>query len=197
MRTLLKSLLVSPVAALLRNTRAIRRGLRRLYAHAALAADIDFPLPASVVVEGRAHVFGTRKISIGRHVLLYPDVHLETQGTGRIEIGDDVVLSRGVHIVAMGAVRLGKGSMVGEYASIRDANHTRQAQVPIREAGHLAQPVSIGDEVWIGRGVCVLSGVNIGEKATIGANAVVTRDVAAGSVAVGIPAAVRGSFTNR
>jgi acetyltransferase-like isoleucine patch superfamily enzyme len=176
---------------MLRRTRGVRRGLRRLYAHAALAADIDFPLPASVVVEGCAHVFGTRRIRIGRNVLFYPGVHLETQADATIEIGDNVVFSRGVHVVAMSGIRIGEGSLIGEYASIRDANHTRQPDISIRDAGHLARPIAIGAEVWIGRGVSVLSGVVIGDKATIGANAVVTRDIPARATAVGVPAAVR------
>ena len=61
-----------------------------------------------------------------------------------------------------------------------------------------ATPITIGDEVWIGRGVTILAGTNIGDGATVGANAVVTRDVPAGMTVVGIPArAIRGSRAPR
>src|SRR5262249_14415318 len=131
----------------------------------------------------------TRNIQIGEDVLFFPEVHLETREHGLIRIADGVVLSRGVHIVAFSGVTIGRGSMIGEYSSIRDANHNGSGDTAIRDAGHTARPVVIGDEVWIGRGVTVLSGIIIGDKATIGANAVVTKDVPAGAVVAGVPAA--------
>ena len=137
---------------------------------------------------GRIWVYGSGHIRIGENVLLYPGVHLETQGKARIELGDDVVISRGAHLVAMAGVTVGKGTLIGEYTSIRDANHMRDPGQPIRDSGYNAKPIRIGDEVWIGRGVTILGGVTIGDKATVGANAVVTRDVPEGVTVVGIPA---------
>lgn len=185
----LKSAGSSLLSLLLRTTVSLREGFARIYAHALLAADLREPLPASVVVLGRVSVYGTGRVQIGENVLLYPDVHLETQGEARIELGDGLVVSRGTHIVAMAGVTIGKGSMIGEYASIRDANHTREPDRPFRDSGYAAKPIEIGEEVWLGRGVAVLAGVSIGDNATVGANAVVTRDVPEGVTVVGIPAA--------
>ncbi len=186
---LAKSLLVAPLRVLLRISAKLRESARRLWAHAALAGQLKAPLPASVVVLGRTCIYGTGAIRFGEDALLYPDLHLETQSQATITLGDGVVLSRGVHLVAMSSITIGRGSMIGEYTSIRDANHKRMANVPIRYAGYLASPIAIGAEVWIGRGVTVLGGVTIGDGATIGANAVVTRDVPPGAVVAGIPAA--------
>ena len=184
----LKAALSAPLRLILAATAKLRESGRRLYAHAALAAQLRTKLPASVVVMGRVFVDGTKTIDFGKDILLYPDLHLETQGDARIGVGDGVVISRGVHIVAMAGVTIGAGSMIGEYTSIRDANHARAEGIAIRDAGHTATAIRIGREVWIGRGAAILAGVIIGDHATIGANAVVTRDVEAGAVVGGVPA---------
>ena len=184
----IKTVLSALLSGLLRSTASLREGTKRIYAHALLSASLRESLPASVIVLGRVSIHGSGRILIGENVLLYPDIHLETQGTAQIELGDDLVISRGVHIVAVAGVTIGRGSMIGEYSSIRDANHTRDAGRPIRDSGHSAKPIRIGEEVWLGRGVAVLGGVQIGDKATVGANAVVTRDIPEGVTAVGIPA---------
>jgi maltose O-acetyltransferase len=59
-----------------------------------------------------------------------------------------------------------------------------------RDKWEAAQPITIGDNVWLGGGVIVLPGVTIGADAVVGAGAVVTKDLAPGSVAVGNPARV-------
>jgi acetyltransferase-like isoleucine patch superfamily enzyme len=184
----IKSALSTLLSWLLRITAPLREGAERIYAHALLAATLNEQLPASVIVLGRISIHGSGRIRIGENVLLYPDVHLETQGNARIELGEGLVISRGTHIVAVAGVSIGKGSMIGEYTSIRDANHARDPDRSIRDSGYNAKPIEIGQEVWLGRGVTVLGGVQIGDKATVGANAVVTRDVPKGVTVVGIPA---------
>jgi acetyltransferase-like isoleucine patch superfamily enzyme len=163
------------------------RAWRRLWAHAQLSAGVGAPVHATVVVQAAVELHGTRQITLGRDLYLYPGQYWETQGRGHLSIGDGVVLSRGVHLVAHAGVHIGAGTMVGEYASVRDANH-RRGSGPLRGSGHDAAPVHIGRDVWIGRGVAVLAGVCIGDGAVVAANAVVTHDVPAGAVVGGVPA---------
>jgi serine acetyltransferase len=184
----IKSLLVAPLRTFLRATAALRQSARRLFFHASLAEQLSFDLPTSAVVLGRGWVFGTGAVRFGEDALLYPDLHLETQGSANIEIGDGVVLSRGVHLVAMAGITIGRGTMIGEYSSVRDANHQRLDGVLLRDAGFDAMPIVLGSEVWVGRGVAILGGITIGDGATIGANAVVTHDVPPGVTVVGVPA---------
>ena len=165
-----------------------RRDLRRLRNHAQLSSCLEAHLDASVVVLGPPDVHGTGRICIGHNTLLFPSMYLETQEDGSIDVGEGVVISSGVHIVSRARIRIGDGTMIGEYSSIRDANHVRASDLPIRDSGHNARPIIIGKEVWIGRGVAILGGVSIGDGATVGANAVVVDDVPVGATVVGVPA---------
>ncbi|MBD5277184.1 MAG: acetyltransferase [Bacteroides sp.] len=51
-------------------------------------------------------------------------------------------------------------------------------------------PAIIGDEVYVGPGVCIVEDVRIGSKSSIGAGSVVVKDIPAGSTCVGVPAKV-------
>lgn len=55
-------------------------------------------------------------------------------------------------------------------------------------------PVSIGDDVFIGRGAIVMPGVTIGSKVIVGAEAIVTKDVPNSCVVAGNPAKVIASI---
>jgi acetyltransferase-like isoleucine patch superfamily enzyme/GT2 family glycosyltransferase len=184
----LKGALIAALAPLARAWRGLVAGRwTRLWSAARLRDAIGQELHPSNVVLGAVEVHGTGRISFGRRALIYPGVYLETQGEGRIDIGDDVVLSRGVHIVAFESVTLGAGTMVGEYASLRDANH-RRCLSRIRHSGHEHAAIAVGRNAWIGRGVTVLKGVTLGDSCVVGANAVVTRPVAAQALVAGAPA---------
>lgn len=183
----LLSLLVSPV---IRALWPVVENIQRLGAYVGLAGRLPTPVDPSVVVLGAPEILGSRRVRLGRGLRLYRGLYLETQELGTIDIGDNVVISRGVHIVAYAGVAIGEGSMIGEYTSIRDANHRRESSGAIRETGYESAPISIGKHVWIGRGVMILPGVHVGDHATVGANAVVTRDVPAGVLVAGVPARI-------
>lgn len=52
--------------------------------------------------------------------------------------------------------------------------------------------IRVGNDVWIGDGALIMSGIQIGDGAVIGARAVVTRSVPPYEVWAGVPAAKRG-----
>jgi acetyltransferase-like isoleucine patch superfamily enzyme len=182
-----KTVLAALLSPLARATNAAE-GLRRIWAYTRLASRVSGGLHASVVVLGTPEVRGSGRIVLGRNLYLYRELYFETQGKGQIEVGDNVVISRGTHIVSFARISIGQDSMIGEYVSIRDANHRFGDDSPIRQSGHDGAAILIGRNVWLGRGVAILAGVSIGDNAVVGANAVVTRDVAKGAVVAGVPA---------
>jgi serine O-acetyltransferase len=83
-------------------------------------------------------------------------------------------------------------TVVGETAEIGDdvtiyQNVTLGGTNPSTGEGGKRHP-TIRDRVVIGSGAQILGPIEVGEGAKVGANAVVTRDVAAGATVVGIPA---------
>ena len=85
----------------------------------------------------------------------------------------------------------GMGVVIGETAKIGD--HTTLYHGVTLGGTSLTQAIrhpQIGREVTIGSGAQLLGPINIGDGAKIGANAVVTKDVAKGQTVVGIPARV-------
>lgn len=84
----------------------------------------------------------------------------------------------------------GLGTVVHARARIGDRVKVAQNVTIGGRAGHYEVPV-IEDDVEIGAGACILGPVVIGRGARIGANAVVLEHVAAGVIAVGVPARAR------
>ena len=61
---------------------------------------------------------------------------------------------------------------------------------PRRIGWEYAEPIAVGDTVWLSGGVILCPGVTIGDDTVVGAAAVVTRDLPAGVVAGGVPARI-------
>lgn len=83
-------------------------------------------------------------------------------------------------------VTIGDDCFIGPNVSIYTACHSTDP-VQRNARKEWAEPVSIGNSVWIGGGAIILPGVTIGNGVTIGAGSVVTRDIPDNVVAAGNP----------
>lgn len=109
----------------------------------------------------------------------------------RVKIGRNCSLNQGVNIDGYGGVVLGDAVRVAAYASINSSDHDfSDLSQPIHKQGMITSPVIIEDDVWIGNHVVINRGVRIGQGSVIGSASVVTRDIPAFSVAVGVPCRV-------
>lgn len=83
------------------------------------------------------------------------------------------------------------GIVIGENAEIgTGVTLYQQVTIGTREKGSLKYP-RIGNHVYLGAGCKIIGGIEIGENAVIGANAVVLKDIPANATAVGIPASIK------
>jgi serine O-acetyltransferase len=99
-----------------------------------------------------------------------------------IELGNGIALGHGVYFTHPIGIVVGGEARVGRRVRFLGSNTVGTA----RNDGH----PSIGDDVLVGCGARILGPVRIGDRAVIGANAVVLADVPPEAVAVGIPARV-------
>jgi maltose O-acetyltransferase len=86
-------------------------------------------------------------------------------------------------------VTIGDDVQIGPNVQLLTATHPLEPG-PRRDKWEAAEPIVIGDNVWLGGGVIVCPGVTIGADTVVGAGSVVVRDLPAGVVAVGSPARV-------
>jgi acetyltransferase-like isoleucine patch superfamily enzyme len=112
-------------------------------------------------------------------------VHIEVGPEGVLELGSGVFVNRGCTIICRQRVSIGDRARLAWSVSVMDSD---EHQHPLLRAGQT--PVTIGGGAWIGAGVIVLKGTNIGDRAVVGAGAVVTRDIPADTLSAGVPARV-------
>lgn len=115
-----------------------------------------------------------------------------------IHIGDDTFVNVNCMFLDDNVIRIGKNGLIGPYVQIYTASHPLWAQDRIIQAtdsqpSYLTstQPVTIGDNVWIGGNTVILPGITIGDNVTIGAGSVVTKDIPGDVLALGNPCVVK------
>lgn len=94
------------------------------------------------------------------------------------------------HVFLQGKITVGNHVMMAPYVAIYTNTHEHaRTDIPMVMAGDTdTKPVTIENNVWLGRNVVVLPGITVGEGSIVGANAVVTKNVAPFTIVGGIPA---------
>jgi maltose O-acetyltransferase len=104
-------------------------------------------------------------------------------------VGDRFYANTGCVFLDSAPVTIGDRVLFGPAVQLLAATHPVEAE--LRAQGlEYAEPIAVGDDVWIGGGAIVLPGVTIGDRAVVGAGSVVTRDVPPDVVVAGSPARV-------
>jgi putative colanic acid biosynthesis acetyltransferase WcaF len=92
---------------------------------------------------------------------------------------------------SLGPIHIGEGATIAQEAYLCTGTHDfSRPNLPLQTA-----PIRIGADAFIGARALVLPGVEIGERAIIGAGAVVTKNVPPSTIVVGNPARPIGTRT--
>lgn len=106
-----------------------------------------------------------------------------------LEIGDRVYINHGCSIGAASYIRIGSNCNLGTQVQLMDSDWHR-LEPERRHERPEPRPIVLGENVWLGARVLVLSGVTIGDGSVVGAGSVVVSDIPPRSLAVGSPARV-------
>lgn len=178
--------------------REIGRGLRigpkvRIGKRAVIGTDVriegDIVIGDDVTISSGVLLLGD--ITIGSGTCIGRYTYLGTGPNGRLSVGRDVLVNDFSTVGAMKAVVIEDHCIFAPHALITDSTHGLDKDQHIKHAPIRSQPVSIGEGVWIGSHVVVLMGSRIGPRSAIGAHSLVNGEIAADSVAFGVPARVR------
>jgi serine O-acetyltransferase len=96
------------------------------------------------------------------------------------KVGDRVFIDHGMGVVIGETAEVGEGCTIYQGVTLGGTSLTKGAK----------RHPTLGRNVIIGAGAKVLGGFTVGDNASVGSNAVVTKPVPAGATAVGIPARV-------
>ncbi len=106
----------------------------------------------------------------------------------KLKIGNYVRINE--HVFLQGEISIGDYVMIAPYTAIyTNAHEHNDIEMPMVQQGNTAiKKVSICNNAWLGRNVVILPGITVGEGAIVGANSVVTKDVAPFTIVGGVPA---------
>lgn len=158
------------------------------------AMDLMDAYNATRVQQGelRAELLSDLLGEVGEDVEIRPPFYVD-YGTN-ITVGPRTFANFNFTVLDIVEVRIGADCQFGPGVQLLTATHPL-APTPRREKWEAGEPITIGDNVWLGGGVIVNPGVTIGENTVVGSGSVVTKDLPANVIAVGAPARVLREFT--
>jgi acetyltransferase-like isoleucine patch superfamily enzyme len=137
------------------------------------------------IVGVRTEIINSANVRIGDACLLQDAIYIRAGTEGKIIIRDRAALNSFCRLFGHGCIEIGEDTQVGPGSLITTTEHNYHNDLTT----HFKRVV-IGKGVWIGANVTILSGVEIGDFAVIGAGSVVMKSIPPRCVALGVPARV-------
>lgn len=127
--------------------------------------------------------------TVGENVRVGPSVKINAPKG--LVLGDGVGIARNAAIDARGGVSVGENTLVGLESILLSFTHRYdRVDIPIKDQGMEAGPITIGSDVWIAGRAFVMPGVSVGDSSVIGAGSIVTKPIPSKVIAAGSPARV-------
>ncbi|HVF77552.1 MAG TPA: sugar O-acetyltransferase [Solirubrobacteraceae bacterium] len=131
---------------------------------------------------------------VGENVVIRPPFRCEYGA--RVAIGAGTFANYDLLLLDVAPITIGAACQIATRVQLLTATHPIDPE-PRRLGWEAAEPIVVGDNVWLGGGVILCPGVTIGHDTVVGAGAVVTRDLPDGVVAVGTPARIVREISER
>lgn len=151
---------------------------------------IRFP----ITIRGKKYIEFGKKLTTGRYCRI--EVNGRHEGK-RLIFGENDNIGDFVSIRCADRIKIGNNVLIGSKVLIIDHSHGTYCgekqdspNIPPNERLLSVDPITIGDNVWIGEASIIQKGVSIGEGSIIAANSVVTKNIPAGVIVGGSPAMV-------
>ncbi len=134
------------------------------------------------------------EIHIGDHTIIAEGTCIQ----GKVWIGSNCSVQRNGNLVGYaatgaeeGTITIGDDTRIAANCMMIATNHNfSDPDELIRLQGSTPGSIQIGSDVWLGGYVKITAGTTVGNGAVLGMGSVVTRDIPAYAVAVGVPAKV-------
>jgi len=104
-------------------------------------------------------------------------------------LGEGVFINQNCTFLDYAGIRIGARTMIGPNVMFITCGHPIDPQQ--RHLYLTGEPIIVGERAWIGAGAMILPGVRIGQDAVIAAGAVVADDVPASTLVAGPKASIR------
>ena len=141
-------------------------------------------------------LLGTKGISIGNRVRIYPGARMETHDSGEIVIGDDCSIAQNFHVTSgKNKLVIGNRTTILGNVFITNIDHEYQnVNKHVMEQPMIYKETIIGENCFIGFGAAIQAGTVLGKQCIVGTNAVVRGTFPDYSVIVGVPEKVVKHF---
>jgi acetyltransferase-like isoleucine patch superfamily enzyme len=128
--------------------------------------------------------------TLGKYAIIECTGVLRNVGNS-LKIGNNVGINHYCFIGVRGDIEIGDNVIFGPRVNVFSENHNySEIDIPIKHQGVTKGKTIIGNDVWIGANVSIMSGVKIGDGCVIAAGAVVTKDAPPYSIVGGVPAKI-------